>query len=272
MAGPPASPEVAEKIAKIYQIAGREFRTLLTQEVSSPMAEDGLNGVKAATRSLILLDEAKGLDEYESEGEAPELDLLGLPRLPRAQERSANLTRAGRGRPPGSRNQSTEAWRDYITKKYGSPLEILAQMSRAPIEELAKELHCSRLDAFVQKRHATEALAGYIHPKLTAVTLRPPPTTLTIEGDLAHLVNGPGEEGSDAERVDHARPAGEDLVMEIAETGGGGQSVEAIVEVLLGLAADPVAGPIIRQKLAELNLNPAVDLLLGAGFGGNGRG
>jgi hypothetical protein len=215
------------------------------------MAEDGLNGVKAATRTLMLLDQAKRLDDAESEDEAPELDLLGLPQL-KAPQRSANLARAGRGRPPGARNHSTEAWRDHITKRYGSPLEVLAQMSRAPIEELARELHCSRLDAFVQKRHAAEALAGYIQPKLTAVSLKPPPTTLTIEGDLAHLVNGPGEEGSDAERVDDARPAGEDLVMEIAETGWGGQSVEAIVEVLLGLAADPVAGPIIRQKLAGL--------------------
>src|SRR6516164_9502950 len=145
-------------------------------------ADDGLNGVKAATRTLILLDQ-KAVGETEPEDEAPELDLLGLPKL-RAHDRAANLARAGRGRPPGARNHSTEAWRDHITKRYGSPLEVLAPMSRAPIEELARELHCSRLDAFVQKRHAAEALAGYIQPKLTAVSLKPPPTTLTIEGDL----------------------------------------------------------------------------------------
>jgi hypothetical protein len=217
-------------------------------------ADDGLNGVKAATRTLILLDQ-KAVGETEPEDEAPELDLLGLPKL-RAHDRAANLTRAGRGRPPGSRNHSTEAWRDHITKRYGSPLEVLAQMSRAPVEDLARELHCSRLDAYIQKRHAAEALAGYIHPKLTAVTLRPPPQTLTVEGELAHLVNvTPGEEGSAAERVDDAKPAAGDLVV-IAETAEAGQSVEAIVtnalETLLGLAADPVAGPIIRQKLAGL--------------------
>jgi hypothetical protein len=210
------------------------------------MADERLNGVKTAT-TLILLEQKT--DPEIEEDEAPELDLLGLPRL-KAHQR-ANLTRAGRGRPPGSRNHSTEAWREYISKHYGSPLEVLAQMSRAPVEELARDLHCSRLDAFVQKRHAAEALAAYTHPKLTAVTLRPPPTTLAVEGELAHLVDVTPDRGP----VD-AEPAGETVVVVAEETAAAGEGVEELVtkalETLLGLAADPVAGPLIRQKLAEL--------------------
>lgn len=210
-------------------------------------SDDGLSGVKTATQLILLEQKTAAGDTENEEDEAPELDLLGLPRLKAGQR--ANLTRAGRGRPPGARNHSTEAWREHITRRYGSPLEVLAQMSRAPVEELARELHCSRLDAFVQKRHAAEALAGYIHPKLTAVSLRPSPTTLQIKGELAYLVDlDPGKAVVDVTPA--SEPASEDVVA--AETVEAGENVAAVVtdalEALLALAADPVAGPLIRRK------------------------
>jgi hypothetical protein len=121
------------------------------------------NPIKAALQLALAMDE----DE-------PVEDMLGLDRTAaRVRERAVGLTNAGRGRPPGSRNRTTEHWRQYLTKRYGSPLEILAQMAVAPIDELARELHCSRLDAAREKRHAAEALAPYLHPRLQSLEVYP---------------------------------------------------------------------------------------------------
>ncbi|HEY1433466.1 MAG TPA: hypothetical protein VGF39_17820 [Stellaceae bacterium] len=121
------------------------------------------NPIKSALQLVLAMEE----DE-------PVEDLLGLDRTAaQVRERAAGLTNAGRGRPPGSRNRTTEHWRQYLTKRYGSPLEILAQMAVAPIDELARELHCSRLDAAREKRHAAEALAPYLHPRLQSLEVYP---------------------------------------------------------------------------------------------------
>jgi len=88
-------------------------------------------------------------------------------------------------------------WLEHITRKYGSPLEVLAQAARAPIVELARELGCSKLEAFSEKRKAAEALAPYLHPKLSSVAIYPPghplsgvPSTL-ISPPPAPAMTGP---------------------------------------------------------------------------------
>jgi len=76
-------------------------------------------------------------------------------------------------------------------------LEVLAQAARAPIVELARELGCSKLEAFSEKRKAAEALAPYLHPKLSSVAIYPPghplsgvPSTL-ISPPPAPAMTGP---------------------------------------------------------------------------------
>jgi hypothetical protein len=101
-------------------------------------------------------------------------DLLGLPETAVARQAVVKLNNAGKGRPRGLRNHKTEYWINYLTRRYASPLEVLAQLANAPIDTLARELHCSRLDAVREKRHAAEALAPYLHQRLSVVELHPP--------------------------------------------------------------------------------------------------
>jgi hypothetical protein len=135
------------------------------------MAEDRPSGLLTAVQLALRAETAQPVEGEEEQ--EPVLDLLGLPDLDAVPKR-ANLARAGKGRPPGARNHSTQFWCDYIIKKYGSPLEVLAQMMRAPIVGLARELGCSRFDAYTEKRKAAEALAGYMHAKLSSVAIYPP--------------------------------------------------------------------------------------------------
>jgi hypothetical protein len=104
-------------------------------------------------------------------------DLLGLPQTGEAARRS--VSERGRrepvgGRPRGLHNRKTEYWIAYLTSRYASPLEVLAQLATAPVDTLARELGCSRLAALQEKRHAAEALAPYLHQRLAQIELRPP--------------------------------------------------------------------------------------------------
>jgi len=85
-------------------------------------------------------------------------------------------------------------------------LEVLAQAARAPIVELARELGCSKLEAFSEKRKAAEALAPYLHPKLSSVAIYPPghplsgvPSTLMIagQGDFRDITDAAMVEDTD---------------------------------------------------------------------------
>lgn len=104
-------------------------------------------------------------------------DLLGLPRTGDAARRAiSEVVRRGRvgGRPRGLHNHKTEYWIAYLTSRYASPLEVLAQLATSPVDALARELGCSRLAALQEKRHAAEALAPYLHQRLAQIELRPP--------------------------------------------------------------------------------------------------
>ena len=75
------------------------------------MAEEPPSGLTTAVQLALTAEAAQQVeDEHE-----PALDLLGLPNLDAAPKR-ANLARAGKGRPPGSRNHSTQFWCDFISR------------------------------------------------------------------------------------------------------------------------------------------------------------
>jgi hypothetical protein len=200
----------------------------------------------------------------EAEDEEPTLDLLGLPEI----QKSANLSRAGRGRPRGARNRTTKEWCEHITRKYGSPLEVLAQMARAPIGQLARELGCTRLEAYVQKRHAAESLAPFLHPKLSTVTLHPPghpggpPSTLSIPmEDWEEITDAVVEDvikvSDNAESEPEAPPAmtlnAENAAIDDGdkvETEVGDEILEQALDAVVLLARDPRYAELIRRRMS----------------------
>ncbi|MFZ4687864.1 MAG: hypothetical protein ACOYLS_01370 [Polymorphobacter sp.] len=70
------------------------------------------------------------------------------------------------GRPKGATNKRTAAWRDYLLSKYAHPLEVLAQAYSRPVETLAAELGCTKLEAFTAQVKAAAELAPFIESKM----------------------------------------------------------------------------------------------------------
>lgn len=124
----------------------------------------------------------------EAQADAADLFQAGrgeqLPLLPAVQEddpageagevRDLVEARRGPGRPPGSRNRSTEEWRTYILSRYRSPLVMLAETYSRPIAVLAAELNTSLLEAFRLQLAAAKELAPYVHQRL--------PQAIEVEG------------------------------------------------------------------------------------------
>jgi hypothetical protein len=107
---------------------------------------------------------AMAQQEPEQEPEQIDLeDLLGLPRPIVAPDGAPE--RRGPGRPPGSRNRRTVQWVDFLLRRYASPLEVLAQMATARVDDLKNQLGCNALEAFQEKRHAAIALAPFLHQR-----------------------------------------------------------------------------------------------------------
>jgi hypothetical protein len=201
----------------------------------------------------------------EPEDEEPTLDLLGLPEI----QKNANLSRAGRGRPPGARNRTTREWCEHITRKYGSPLEVLAQMSRAPTDQLAKELGCTKLEAYVQKRHAAESLAPYLHPKLSTVTIHPPghpggpsSTLSLVMEDWTEMPDAEIEEVVEVDSAGDSEQAAAVPVMNTEnaavndgdniETQVADEIVEQALDAVVLLARDPRYAELVRRRLEGL--------------------
>ena len=71
-----------------------------------------------------------------------------------------------RGRPKGSKNKQNQLFRDYLPKSgYRHPGLNLADMANARIADLAKELGCKPVDAYVLIMRANEALMPYFESK-----------------------------------------------------------------------------------------------------------
>lgn len=81
----------------------------------------------------------------------------------------------GVGRPAGSRNKSTDQWRRFFLTRYGSPMQVLAELWSVSPSELQKELGgaitaenkdgCTKLDALRVIIHAASIGLPYMHQK-----------------------------------------------------------------------------------------------------------
>lgn len=100
------------------------------------------------------------------------------------------------GRPVGSRNRKTKEWVEYCLKRYQSPLVGLLETAARPVEELARELGCSNLEAFDRQMEAMKNVAPYLHQKLpTAVEFTGSegiPLMLSVSPAMAANVQEPG--------------------------------------------------------------------------------
>lgn len=74
--------------------------------------------------------------------------------------------RSGPGRPKGSKNRSTQEWRDYLLAQGSSPLLQLLKVANANPIELAAILGCKPIEALDRIIAASDKLAPYLHQKM----------------------------------------------------------------------------------------------------------
>lgn len=126
---------------------------------------------------------------------AEQLDLLPADRRVTCHDIDA-LPR-GRGRPRGSKNRRTEAWRDYLASRYTHPLETLAAIQSTPVDVLASQLGCRPIEALSVIKSAAAELAPYMEGKM------PVAVDLTARGDFRLVlgkIDGAGEAGPEGAR------------------------------------------------------------------------
>ena len=158
--------------------------------------ENHKTGISAAVD--LVLDDADG-DDLGWSGQ--QLSLLPTDSIEIAAER-------GRGRPPGSTNKNTLEWAKYIGSRYTNPLIFLAETYCRPVEELARELQCSREKAFSFQQAAAMKMTEFTNQKM--------PTTvdLGMDGDVMLTINTmyqkpdgqPGDDAQDLGSVSFAIP------------------------------------------------------------------
>lgn len=85
------------------------------------------------------------------------------------------------GRPRGAISRQTAEFRRWYLSRYAHPLEVLGAAISRPVEALAAELGCTRLEAFDRQIRAAVELAPYIQGKM------PVSIDLTQRSDV-HLV------------------------------------------------------------------------------------
>jgi hypothetical protein len=95
--------------------------------------------------------------------EAEQTELLPLARL--AREKNV-VTSRGAGRPPGSRNKTTAQWREYLNARGTSPLVALQEAFNMGVDDLAKLLSCTKLEAYKLQLQCAKELAPYLHQKM----------------------------------------------------------------------------------------------------------
>lgn len=134
------------------------------------------------------------------EREAAQLSLLPTPAARAdlvADDEAAQ--RSGPGRPPGSRNRRTEQWVDFLMKRYASPLVGLFETFSRPVELLAAELGCTRLEAVKLQNAAREAALPYVHQRLPQAISIDAKSHATLVLDLGGV--RPGQVGEDGVMV-----------------------------------------------------------------------
>jgi hypothetical protein len=143
---------------------------------------------------------------------APEqIDLLaglGAP-INDAVQKLRNARTGLPGRPLHSRNKRTLEMAAFLLSRYTSPLEVLAQIATAPIDELSASLGCTKLEALQEKRLAAIALKDHLHSKMpVAVDITDRKIIYLTIGDLPPSASGAAGEILDLTATDLA-PAGD---------------------------------------------------------------
>lgn len=126
------------------------------------------DGAKSGAQRMRELRERRRRERREA---AEHLALLArreareqLPLLPVVGASEAERPRPGR--PAGSVARHTAEWRQLILTRYRSPLVAMAETYSRPVEELAKELGCTRREAFEIQMRAAAELAPFVHSKM----------------------------------------------------------------------------------------------------------
>lgn len=116
---------------------------------------------------------AEAMQSVAHVDETEQLPLLPL-RQVGAGEDAANegdIAPRGAGRPKGAQNRNTEAWRQWILKRYPSPLQALAEVFSRSIADLAKELgrdnptYDQKVELLKLQLQCAKELAPYVHSK-----------------------------------------------------------------------------------------------------------
>ncbi len=120
-------------------------------------------------------------------GAAPETDEAEQPDMLADAPLLGSIVRPGEkeiprgpGRPKGARNKRTEELARYILGRYRDPLIGLASIISTPIEQLAKDLACSRLEAADFWRKCAGDLTPYLHQRQ--------PQQVSLEGASAGML------------------------------------------------------------------------------------
>lgn len=88
------------------------------------------------------------------------------------------------GRPRGAANKRTGKVRDWLLSKYAHPLEHLAATYSRPVDVLAAELGCTKLEAFAHQLRAAVELAPYMEGK------QPVTLDVAMRNDVTLIIPG----------------------------------------------------------------------------------
>lgn len=82
----------------------------------------------------------------------------------------------------------TSSWLAYLLERYGSPLEGLMRIASLPTHELARELGCTRYEAFSAQLRALSESAPYLHARLATLDVNAPLSTGQQQGHVVLAV------------------------------------------------------------------------------------
>lgn len=139
--------------------------------MSDPLPGAAVAAAVAEAGPLLPLREAEQLDLLRDQ--TGQVDRAALPSAPR-----------GRGRPAGATNKRTEEVRRYLLSRYAHPLEVLAQIYSRPVDALAAELGCTRVEALAAQVKAAAEVAPYVEGKM------PVAVDMAVRGDFTLAIEG----------------------------------------------------------------------------------
>jgi len=108
-----------------------------------------------------------------------------------------SVKRQRAGRPPGARNLATRDAVDLVRRLFGDPLVESARWLLHSPQSLARELHCTTLEAFDRQESIRSDVRRYCYAPLAAVDARGnavPPALTVLIGGAERAVSGSGEE------------------------------------------------------------------------------